>query len=123
MAEVSWKATFIGAFILFLIGVVVATCLNYAQPALRSINAGIAGPFDCFYDAHDNASKAYRKVLCNETTFFMQQNCVYIFVSYSNSETRHSGLKLTPSYRYNLITPKQSGQKLIQDDGLGRVSD
>lgn len=103
MAEITWKATFIGAFILFLIGVVVATCLNYAQPSLRSIRAGIDGPFGCLYNSSRPNSRISDTLLCNETNKLVSEDCIYIYVSYTDRDTNEvtPDILLSPSYRYS----------------------
>lgn len=98
MAEVTWKATLIGAVILFLIGLVVATCINYSKASLESIKAGLDGPFECTYDGEDRI-----KMLCNETEAATVHDCLKIYVEFrrpSNGHvTRH--IRLALSYRYD----------------------
>lgn len=100
MAEVTAKATFIGALILFLIGLVVATLLNYAEPSVNSIAAGLDGPFDCEYEYVER-----RGILCNETDYLAVQDCLYYYVKYfnKNAQTYTTGIKLSRSYRYERL--------------------
>lgn len=102
MAEVTWRSTFIGALMLFLIGLVVATCLNYASASLTSIKAGISGPFKCHFTKNSGSWKRYQ-ILCNETYFVQLQDCIYIYVSYrpDDGSDAVSNIQLTPSYRYS----------------------
>lgn len=129
MAEVTWKATFLGAFILFLIGVVVATCLNYALPAYVSIKAGISGPYECIYNPELKNSRIERNILCKETGFDKPQKCVYILVSYQVADSKEiiRDIKLTPNYRYDnndtAIKPAYTFKTTKGDaKPLGRVS-
>jgi len=105
MAEITWKSTFVGALLLFLIGIITATCLNYAGAALTSISAGVSGPFRCVYNASDPFSRRNCTTTCNETDLdtLIVENCTYIYVTYYPKgdlpPVKH--IKLTPSYRYN----------------------
>lgn len=98
MAEVTWRATLIGALMLFLIGLVVATCLNYTQASLRSIMVGLNGPFSCQVEEQLRQTK-----LCNDSGELSIQDCVYIFVSYTDEKKGKtiSNIKLAYSYSEN----------------------
>ena len=125
--EVTWKATFLGAFILFLIGIVCATSLSYAAAAMASIKAGLSGPFECQFDRGRNNSVITRKIECNETKFVQLQDCVYIFVSFtpSGSNNATSEIKLSSYYRSE-HPPKRSTMRTYRsddnvDEKLGQV--
>lgn len=126
--ELTWKATFLGAFILFLIGVVCATSLSYASASMASITAGLSGPFDCHFDRERDNSVITRQIICNESTFVQLQDCVYIFVSYTPEGSMNAtvGIKLAPYYRYS-HPPARSTMRTYrnendEDEDLGQVS-
>lgn len=96
MAEVTWRATLIGALMLFLIGVVVATCLNYTQACLSSIKAGLNGPYSCQIERQLNET-----ILCNDTGVPSVQDCIYVFVSFEYPETSTQAENIKLSYTYN----------------------
>lgn len=107
MAEVTWKATFIGAFLLFLIGVVVATCLNYAYASISSIKAGLAGPYTCHFDSQNNKSLLHKTVLCNSSANVETvQSCIYIYVSYTSDDgVTTENIKLSSTYKQTIPPP------------------
>ena len=102
MAELTWKATLIAAVILTLIGAILATCINYAKASIKSIKAGIEGPFSCVYNSSDADAVIVTTTLCNDTTY-EELVCKYVFVSYKDISRNVSvnNIKLTPSYAYN----------------------
>jgi len=123
MSEVTWKATIVGAFVLFLIGLVVATSLNYAETSLKSIKAGLRGPYDCQFDYRVNDTK-----LCNETIYIAVQPCIYMYVNYTDQETgvTVSDIKLAISYIYDRADDKLKDRTKLNSKGeavhIGRVS-
>lgn len=128
MAELTWRGTFMGAFVLLLIGIVCASSLLYARASMTSIKVGLEGPLDCKFDSTKNTSIIIRPIECNETTFLKVQRCVYLFVSYTpdgGNETIH-GIKLSPHYRYEHPPKRSHYRQYIDSDGqeraLGEVS-
>lgn len=127
MAEVTWRATLIGALILFLIGVVVATCLNYTQASLNSIRAGLNGPYECNIEVHKQQNK---RILCNDTGHPNVQDCIYVFVSFKDPHTGAltRDIKLSHTYlqekndsssQQNRIVYTEEGEERM----LGQVTD
>ena len=101
------RATLIGALILFLIGLAVATCLNYTQASLNSIKAGLSGPYPCTIESQQD-----KMILCNETGKESLQSCIYVFVSYEDEETGILTENIKFSYTYlQEHTEKRAGRE------------
>lgn len=95
MAEVTWRTTIVGVSILFMIALVVATCLNYAQSTITSIQAGLDGPFRCRIES------VTRDVIpCDDSG--LVEDCYLVYVRTDDSNVIAArGVKLGLDYRHS----------------------